>query len=73
MKRYGCLKEAILSERNIISAEHNARKGKSNTYGVRRFDRRPELTLNEIKNRLENGKYRTSKYKTFKIYEPKER
>lgn len=73
MKRYGGLKDKILSDQNIILAEKNARRGKKNTYGVKRFDRRQDLTLDAIKQQLSNCNYKTSEYKTFKIYEPKER
>ena len=73
MRRYGNLKDKILSQQNIIDAEHNARKCKSNTYGVKRFDRRDDLTLDAIRISMSNGTYKTSKYRIFKIYEPKER
>ena len=49
MKRYGNLKEKILSDQNILEAEHNARRGKTSTYGVRRFDKRSDLSLDKIK------------------------
>ena len=73
VKRYGNLKYVILSDDNIIEAEHNARKGKAKTYGVKRFDNREDLSLEKIKQSLENLSYRTSNYHIFKIYEPKER
>ena len=73
MRRYGKLKDKILSKQNIIDAEHNARKCKNNTYGVKRFDRRDDLTLDAIRDSMMNGTYKTSEYRIFKIYEPKER
>ena len=73
MNRYGNLKEKILSDENLILAEQNARKGKGNTYGIKRFDRRDDLTLDKIKQSLSDLTYRTSNYHIFKIYEPKER
>lgn len=73
MKRYGNLKKQILSETNLIQSEHNARKGKNKTYGVKRFDKRDELTLEKIAQMLDDLSYRTSEYHVFKIYEPKER
>lgn len=73
MRRYGKLKDKILSQQNIIDAEHNARKCKNNTYGVKRFDRRDDLTLDAIRDSMMNGTYKTSEYRIFKIYEPKER
>ena len=62
MKRYGNLKEKILSDENLQLAEKKARKGKGNTYGVKRYDRRPELSLELIKKQLDDGSYRTSPY-----------
>lgn len=60
LKRYGNLKDKILSDENIIKAEKRARKGKGGTYGVRRFDKRKDLTLDAIKQSLSDGTYRTS-------------
>lgn len=72
-KRYNNLKEKILSEENFIKAEQNARKGKTKTYGVKRFDKRDDLSLDKIIEDLRTGNYHTSAYNIFKIYEPKER
>ena len=58
---------------NIKQSELRARKGKSKTYGVKRFDKREELTLEKIQEALDNGTYKTSPYHIFTIYEPKER
>lgn len=73
MKRYGNLKEKILDDNNLELAEKRARKGKTNTYGVKRYDNRPDLSLGLIKQQLSDGIYKTSPYHVFKIYEPKER
>lgn len=73
MKRYGNLKQLVLSKDNLILAEKRARKGKKNTYGVQRYDNDDSLTLDLIRQKLEDCSYRTSKYHIFKIYEPKER
>ena len=48
MRKYKHLKDDILKMSNIIQAEYNARKGKKNTYGVKRFDRRDDLSLEKI-------------------------
>lgn len=72
-KRYNNLKDKILSLQNFIEAEYNARKGKNHTYGVQRFDRRDDLTLENIIDSMKDCNYRTSDYHIFKIYEPKER
>lgn len=73
MKRIGNLYNQIISIDNLRAADQNARKGKRQQYGVRVFEKNPEgniLLLNEM---LLNRSYKTSKYDTFKIYEPKER
>lgn len=72
-KRVGRLKEQILSDKNLELALKKARKNKNKTYGVIRFDNRPNLALDKIKEQLANNTYKTSKYNIFKIYEPKER
>ena len=48
MKRYNNLKEKILDMNNVFWAEKRARKNKTKTYGVKRFDRRDDLTLENI-------------------------
>lgn len=58
---------------NIISAEKRARKNKSNMYGVKRYDKRQDLTLELIQQKLENYSYKTSPYHIFTIFEPKQR
>lgn len=63
----------IYSMENLVLAEKNARKGKSRQYGVRLFDQDPQAKLMAIQESLRNRTYSTSPYKTFTIYEPKER
>ena len=73
MKRISNLYEKIISIENLQLADKNARKGKLKTYGVKKHDKNKEnniLLLHEI---LKDKSYKTSKYKTFKIFEPKER
>lgn len=73
MKRIGNLFESIISLDNLIEAEKKARKGKSNQYGVQTFDKNSEASLVFLHETLANGDFKTSKYTTFKVYEPKER
>lgn len=73
MKRISGLFEQICSIDNIKLADNNARKGKTNRYGVIKHDKNREQNLLNLQQQLLNGIYKTSKYKTFKIYEPKER
>ncbi len=58
---------------NLKLADIKARKGKKNQYGVKMFDKCPEVHLNDLQRLLINKGYKTSSYTTFKIYEPKER
>ena len=58
---------------NLMLADQKARKGKSDQYGVRLFDRDLQGKLAQLQNMLCNKTYKTSEYSTFSIFEPKER
>ena len=73
MKRYGNLYDKLCEMDNLILAEKNARKGKTNTYGIRQFDKNREENLKALQKMLIEETYQTSPYKTMTIYEPKER
>ena len=73
MKRYGNLYDKIISIENLRLADEKARKGKSKSYGVILFDKDKENNLRRLHEVLESGKFRTSQYSTFFVYEPKER
>jgi hypothetical protein len=73
MKRHGKLYETISSIQNLRIAEKKARKGKAAQYGVRIFDQNAEHNLLTLHYDLINLNFKTSKYTTFKIFEPKER
>lgn len=73
MKRINNLYAKIISMDNLVLAEKNARKGKGHQYGVQVFDRNPGANLLSIHEKLKNKTYTTSAYKTFRIFEPKER
>lgn len=73
MKRLGNLYDQIISLDNLRLADERARKGKLNSYGVKLHDRNKEANLLSLHEALKAGTYRTSKYSTFTIYEPKER
>lgn len=73
MRRFNNLFEKIIDIDNIILADKKARINKTNSYGVRIFDKNRESNLLDIQQRLEIGKYKTGEYHIFKIYEPKER
>lgn len=73
MKRIGNLFEKVASIENLYQADANARKGKTNTWGVILHDRNKEKNLADLHDALVNKTFRTSKYHNFVIYEPKER
>lgn len=58
---------------NLRCAYHKARIGKGHSWGVQRFERDLENNLIRLLDELVTGEYRTSEYKTFTIYDPKER
>lgn len=73
MKRIGNLYEQIYSIENLELADSIARKGKSKQPGVIHHDLNRESNILELHRMLKNKTYRTSKYTTFTIFEPKER
>lgn len=73
MKRYGNLYDKIISLDNLRLADEKARKGKLQSYGVRRHDENREQNLIDLHEQLKAGTFKTSQYDVFTIYEPKER
>lgn len=73
MKRLSNLYEKICSIENLNLADTKARKGKGFQYGVKVHDRNREENIYHLRQMLLNKTYTTSEYKTFKVYEPKER
>lgn len=73
MKRYGNLYEQVCSEDNLVLAWEKARKGKTNTYGVKLFEKNLEQNMRQLQTELMDGTYRTSEYSVFTIHDPKER
>lgn len=73
MKRYGNLFDRIISIENLRLADVNARKGKTDNFGVKVFDRDPEGNLIALQKALAEQTFTTSPYSNFTIYEPKER
>lgn len=73
MKRIGNLFDKIASIENLKYADAKARKGKLKSYGVKRHDKRRNENIQKLHRMLIEGKYRTSEYETFMVYEPKER
>lgn len=73
MKRKNNLFDKIANRENIILADKLARKGKKKQPGIKWFDKHYEKNIDRIVSDLLSGRYKTPKYITFKIYDPKER
>jgi hypothetical protein len=73
MKRLGNLYPQICSIENLLLADIKARKGKADQYGVRTHNKTRGCNILMLHNMLADKTYQTSAYKTFTIYEPKER
>ena len=73
MKRINNLYDKIFEYENLVAAELKARKGKSNRFEVKEFDKNKKAYLLDLQQSLQNKTYATSAYTVFKVYEPKER
>jgi len=73
MKRYGNLYHKIISLENLRLADEKARRGKTNTYGVKVHDKNREKNLLALHEALLTKTFKTSDYDVFTIHEPKER
>lgn len=74
VKRKKNLIESLCSLDNINLADNNARKNKKRSLQyIKRHDKHRDFENKLIKESFQNLSYITSKYITFKIYEPKER
>ncbi len=67
MKRIGNIYDKICSIENLRLADEKARKGKLRSYGVRRHDRRRDLNIQELHEKLKSGTFVTSKYEIFTL------
>ena len=73
MKRLNNIYEKIYDMNNLILADKKASKGKSNQTGVIEHNKNKEQNLLLLQQMLKNKTYKTSDYKIFKVFEPKER
>lgn len=73
MKRIGNLYDQICTLENLELADEKARRGKLRSHGVKKHDKNRTENINNLREALLNGTFRTSKYDVFTIYEPKER
>lgn len=73
MKRINNIYQQVISIENLRLADKKASKGKANQYGVQVHNKEQESNIFKLHEMLLNKNYKTSQYKTFKVYEPKER
>lgn len=73
MKRIGDLYRQIIDKENIELAYQDAKKGKTWQRKVKRVGKRKEYYLDKLHEMLQTRTFRTSAYRTKKVYEPKER
>ena len=73
MKRYGNLWEQFISKENFALAYKNSIKGKTRQKQIRKFNENAEENLERVRLMVASGKFKTSKYRQMRIYEPKER
>lgn len=73
MKRHGDLWNRIIALDNLYDAYRAARKGKRWQSKVQRFEKNTIANLLQLQVDLDSGHFTTSKYRTKKVWEPKER
>lgn len=73
MKRHGDLWNRIIAKENLMFAYTKARKHKAWQRKVKKVDKNPQKYIDALNAMLLDGTYKTSKYKTRTIYEPKKR
>lgn len=73
MKRIDNLFEQVIALDNLRLADDRARRGKLNSYGVKKHCQRREANLQALHEQLASGTFKTSQYHVFIIHEPKER
>lgn len=73
MKRYKNLWDQFISMENLELAAKKAVKSKKNKRTVQYFLKHKDELLQKLQYDLINGRFNTSEYKTFTIFEPKQR
>jgi retron-type reverse transcriptase len=73
MKRIGNLYSQITDYQNLVQAHIKARRGKSYYSDVMKLNADPDKYLKRLQSTLVNKEYKTSKYTTKVVHEPKER
>lgn len=67
-----CFDENLTFEK-IIEAHERAKQGKLNRYEVLNFDLNLEFNIVNLVEQIKNGRYKIGAYRSFTVYEPKER
>ena len=65
--------DKAVSFEKILAAHKKSRRGKREKKEVIKFELNLESEILRLEKELKNGTYKTEEYKSFKIYEPKER
>jgi len=73
MTRIGNLKHQWCNYESLLRAYREVRKSKSNYYTFIDFERKLAVNLERILTSLINGTYEVKPYRTFEIYDPKQR
>lgn len=73
MKTYKHLWDVFISKENFELAAKKAVKSKKGRKSVQKFLANRDKLLEKLRNDIISGKYKTSPYKTFIIFEPKQR
>ncbi len=73
MKRASNLIERATTDESLTLAWHKARRGRSRSRAVRDFERRLETNLERIGTALRQGRYEWGEFRSFIVYDPKER
>ena len=73
MKRHGNLWKEIIDEDNLFLAAHKAARGKRFQKNVLNFNAKLGDNIVKIKRELESQTYQPGSYRTFQIFEPKQR
>lgn len=72
-RKHKHLFERITDPRNILTAYHQAAKGKRQSYGFLAFREDDIARLELLTRRLQDGTWRASQYRHFYVWEPKRR
>lgn len=73
MRRFSYLFEQLIEWENLLSAYRKAYRGSGKSKEAARFTFFLERELIQLREELQNGTYHPQNYRTFRLYDPKER